>query len=150
MSLSASFELGSAGRICTNFMVESQSQMERSRATSLWVVWKSVLRSVRFRSANVFQSIYDVLWEMLLCQNGLSARCNHHYCFGYQPPVGVDDGGKEFRGSGGTSASSCKRKATLVSLPSDLSIETALLLEIISRRAFVRILPRFVAKGSRW
>ena len=153
MSLSASFELGSAVRICTNFMVESQSQMERSRATSLWVkLWKSVLRSVRFRSANAFSvhlrrvvgnasfvrtdSVRVAIITIVLVTSRLSVST-----------MVV----REFRGLRRNFCEFRKRKRLWSVYPAIFRSRRPCCWEIISRRAFfVRILPRFVAKGSRW
>lgn len=76
----------------------------------------------------VFSPFTTCCGKCFFCQNGLSARCNHHYCFGYRPPVGVEDGGKGIQGAQAELLRVPQAETTLVSLPSELSIETALLL----------------------
>ncbi len=87
-------------------------------------------RQVRTLSVGqtVFSPFTTCCGTCFFCQNGLTARCNHHYCFGYQPPPGVEDGGKGIQGAQAEFLRVPQADTTLVGLPDELSIETALLL----------------------
>ena len=76
----------------------------------------------------VFSPFTTSCGECYFCRAGLSARCEHHYVFGYQPPDGVDDSGRGIQGAQTQWIRVPQADTTLVELPRNIDPESALLL----------------------
>ncbi len=76
----------------------------------------------------VFSPFTTCCGTCFFCQHGLSARCDSWQFFGYQPPLGVDDGGRGIQGAQAELIRVPLADTTLWKLPSDMSVEEAMLL----------------------
>ena len=76
----------------------------------------------------VFSPFTTCCGHCFFCDQGLSARCDSWQFFGYKPPAGVDDGGRGLPGAQAELIRVPLADATLVKLPSTISVEQAMLL----------------------
>ena len=84
---------------------------------------------VAFRVGDrVFSPFTTCCGHCFFCQYGLSARCDSWQFFGYQPPTGVDDGGRGLQGAQADLVRVPLADSTLKKLSPTISIEEAMLL----------------------
>lgn len=80
------------------------------------------------RGDRVFSPFTTCCGHCFFCQNHLSSRCVSWQLFGYQPPQGVDDGGRGIQGAQAQFVRVPQADATLVKLPGFLTVEDAMLM----------------------